>query len=243
MYNETMKKAMIWLSYALIWEVSARVVDRTIILPSFSTVMGIMVQQARSVSLWFALTQTLGRVVIGTAIALSMALVLSVSAERFTLLKPWLHPLIVVTKTIPNITYILLVLIWFSRELTVTIITLLILFPVLYSHLSTAIETVMPEYLDLSKLYPERFIHRVRHVVLPLIGPHIQEGIKTAIALGFKVGVMAELLGQVQPGLGYLMHLARQDVDTPSLFAYTGWMILIVVLIEKGLGQWGKRHD
>ncbi len=197
MYNETMKKAMIWLSYALIWEVSARVVDRTIILPSFSTVMGIMVQQARSVSLWFALTQTLGRVVIGTAIALSMALVLSVSAERFTLLKPWLHPLIVVTKTIPNITYILLVLIWFSRELTVTIITLLILFPVLYSHLSTAIETVMPEYLDLSKLYPERFIHRVRHVVLPLIGPHIQEGIKTAIALGFKVGVMAELLGQV----------------------------------------------
>lgn len=234
---------MIWLSYALIWEVSARVVDRTIILPSFSTVMGIMVQQARSVSLWFALTQTLGRVVIGTAIALSMALVLSVSAERFTLLKPWLHPLIVVTKTIPNITYILLVLIWFSRELTVTIITLLILFPVLYSHLSTAIETVMPEYLDLSKLYPERFIHRVRHVVLPLIGPHIQEGIKTAIALGFKVGVMAELLGQVQPGLGYLMHLARQDVDTPSLFAYTGWMILIVVLIEKGLGQWGKRHD
>ncbi len=39
------------------------------------------------------------------------------------------------------------------------------------------------------------------------------------------------------------MHLARQDVDTPSLFAYTGWMILIVVLIEKGLGQWGKRHD
>lgn len=243
MYNETMKKAMIWLSYALIWEVSARVVDRTIILPSFSTVMGIMVQQARSVSLWFALTQTLGRVVIGTAIALSMALVLSVSAERFTLLKPWLHPLIVVTKTIPNITYILLVLIWFSRELTVTIITLLILFPVLYSHLSTAIETVMPEYLDLSKLYPERFIHRVRHVVLPLIGPHIQEGIKTAIALGFKVGVMAELLGQVQPGLGYLMHMARQDVDTPSLFAYTGWMILIVVLIEKGLGQWGKRHD
>jgi len=149
---------MIWLSYALIWEVSARVVDRTIILPSFSTVMGIMVQQAQTASLWFALTQTLGRVVIGTAIALILALVLSVSAERFTLLKPWLHPLIVVTKTIPNITYILLVLIWFSRELTVTIITLLILFPVLYSHLSTAIETVMPEYLDLSKLYPERFI-------------------------------------------------------------------------------------
>lgn len=243
MYNETMKKALIWLSYALIWELSARLVDRAIILPSFSAVMLIMVQQAQTASLWMALMHTLGRVVIGTVIALILAVVLSVSAERFTFLKPWLHPLMVVTKTIPNITYILLVLIWFSRELTVTIITLLILFPVLYSHLSTAIETVMPEYLDLSKLYPERFIHRVKHVVLPLIGPHIQEGVKTAIALGFKVGVMAELLGQVQPGLGYLMHLARQDVDTPSLFAYTGWMILIVIGIEKGIGLWRKTDD
>jgi NitT/TauT family transport system permease protein len=238
-----MKKAGIWLSYALVWEVAARIVNRAIILPSFSGVILVMAQQALGSALWIALGQTLGRVLIGTVIALVVALTLSVTAERFVGLKPWLHPLILVTKTIPNITYILLVLIWFSRETTVTVITLLILFPVLYSHLSTAIDTVMPAYLDLSKLYPERFVHRVRYVILPLIAPHIQEGVKTAIALGFKVGVMAELLGQVQPGLGYLMHLARQDVDTPALFAYTGWMILVVVVIEKGLSLWKKSHD
>lgn len=243
MYNGTMKKAGIWLSYALVWEVAARIVNRAIILPSFSGVIQIMAQQALGSALWIALGQTLGRVLVGTIIALTIALVLSVTAERINGLKPWLHPLIVVTKTIPNITYILLVLIWFSRETTVTVITFLILFPVLYSHLSTAIDTVMPTYLDLSKLYPERFVHRVRYVILPLIAPHIQEGAKTAIALGFKVGVMAELLGQVQPGLGYLMHLARQEVDTPALFAYTGWMILVVVVIEKSLSLWRKSHD
>lgn len=243
MYNGTMKKAIVWLTYALIWELGALVVNKAIILPSFSDVALVMLNQAVGSSLWIGLGATLWRVVTGAVIALSCALVLSVSAERFAAIKPWLNPLIVITKTIPNITYILLVLIWFSREMTVTIITLLILFPVLYSHLSTAIDTVMPTYLDLSKLYPERFGHRVRHVILPLIAPHILEGVKTAVALGFKVGVMAELLGQVQPGLGYLMHLARQDVDTPALFAYTGWMILIVVVIEKGIGHWGKVHD
>ncbi len=243
MYNGTMKKAAIWLTYALLWELGARLVDKAILLPSFTHVMSVMIQQAQTASLWLALGQTLGRVMVGTAIALGLALVFSVSAERYTRIKPWLQPLVIVTKTIPNITYILLVLIWFSREMTVTIITLLILFPVLYSHLSTAIDTVMPTYLDLSKLYPERFVHRVRYVILPLIGPHIAEGVKTAIALGFKVGVMAELLGQVQPGLGYLMHLARQDVDTPALFAYTGWMIVVVVGIEKGIGLWRRTHD
>jgi NitT/TauT family transport system permease protein len=243
MYNKTMKKAAIWLTYALMWELGARWVDKAIVLPSFTHVLSVMLAQAQSVSLWFALGQTLGRVLLGTGIALGLALVLSVVAERYPGIKPWLRPLVMVTKTIPNITYILLVLIWFSRETTVTVITLLILFPVLYSHLSTAIDTVMPAYVDLSKLYPERFLQRVRSVILPLIGPHIAEGVKTAIALGFKVGVMAELLGQVQPGLGYLMHLARQEVDTPALFAYTGWMILIVMVIDKGIGHWGKPHD
>ena len=46
---------------------------------------------------------------------------------------------------------------------------------------------------------------------------------------------MAEILGQVQPGLGYLMHLARMNFETVDLFAYTAIMIMVVVLIEKGI--------
>jgi NitT/TauT family transport system permease protein len=243
MYNGIVKRLGIWLSYALIWELVARWVNRSIILPSFSGVVLTMGQQALGTELWVALWLTLGRVVVGATIALVLALALSVTAERFEAIKPWLHPIILITKTIPNITYILLVLIWFSRETTVTVITLFILFPVLYSHLSSAIDTIMPVYLDLSRLYPERFVHRVRYVILPLIVPHIWAGVQTAIALGFKVGVMAELLGQVQPGLGYLMHLARQNVDTVARFAYTGWMILVVYIIEFVIKLWRKNDE
>ena len=46
---------------------------------------------------------------------------------------------------------------------------------------------------------------------------------------------MAEILGQVQPGLGYLMHIARMNFETTDLFAYTAIMILVVVIIEKGI--------
>jgi len=53
---------------------------------------------------------------------------------------------------------------------------------------------------------------------------------------------MAELLGQVQPGLGYQLYLAKLDLNTTALFAYTGWMILTVVLSEKVIGHFKKDH-
>lgn len=235
-----MKRAGIWLVYALIWEGAARMVHRAIILPSFLQVISRMASQLSTETLYVSLGTSLLRVVIGTLIALILALSASLLVESRPKLKPWFRPLIVVSKTIPNITYILLILIWFSREMTVSVITLLILFPVLYSHLSTAIETILPEYNDLRQLFPESYPHRLVKVILPLIKPHLIESVQTAVSLGFKVGVMAELLGQVQPGLGYLLYLAKLDLDTTGLFAYTGWMIVTVVVSEKLIGAFRK---
>lgn len=235
-----MKKAGIWLFYALIWEVSALLVHRAIILPTFFSVIGLMFSQLSTPVFYVSLGASLIRVLIGTVIALVLALTTSLLVESYPALKPWFRPLVLVSKTIPNITYILIILIWFSREMTVSIITLLILFPVLYSHLSTAIETVLPEYNDLRALFPENYFHRLIKVILPLIKTHLIESIQTAFSLGFKVGVMAELLGQVQPGLGYQLYLAKLDLNTTALFAYTGWMIVTVVLLEKLIGQFKK---
>jgi len=235
-----MKKAGIWFLYAMIWEGAALLVHRAIILPSFTAVVTQMLTQMSTSVLYVSLFSSLFRVVIGTLIALVLALTTSLLVESYPHLKPWFRPLVLVSKTIPNITYILIILIWFSREMTVSIITLLILFPVLYSHLSTAIETTLPEYNDLRALFPENYVHRLIKVILPLIKVHLIESIQTAISLGFKVGVMAELLGQVQPGLGYQLYLAKLDLNTTALFAYTGWMILTVVLSEKLIGHFKK---
>jgi len=232
-----MKKIGIWLFYGCLWEGAAYLVHRAILLPSLTSVITLMFQQTQTSVLYISLGFSLFRVLIGTIFALILALTLSLLGESFPNLKAWFRPLILISKTIPNITYILIVLIWFSREMTVSLITLFILFPVLYSHLSTAIETIMPEYKDLHELFPENYFHRLIKVILPLIKVHLIESIQTAVSLGFKVGVMAELLGQVQPGLGYQLYLAKLDLNTTALFAYTAWMIVTVIMVEKSIGR------
>ena len=231
------RKVLIWLFYFIIWQMIAMIVNQSVILPSFLDVLNRLVYILSDVSFYNHLFITLFRVILGTLSAFVLSFIFAILSYDFKLINQALKPLVLVSKTIPNITYILLVLIWFSREMSVFFVTLLILFPVLYTQISTGLLGINPEHLEVLKLYPETYFHRLTKVIIPLIRISLFEGLKGALSLGFKVGVMAEILGQVQPGLGYLMHIARMNFETIDLFAYTAIMIMVVVLIEKSMDQ------
>jgi len=231
------RKILIWSLYFALWQIIAMVVNQAVILPSFSDVFMRLIQHLSQSTLYINLFYTLSRVILGTLIAFVFSLSFAIFSYDFKWIKQALNPLILISKTIPNITYILLVLIWFSRELSVLFVTILILFPVLYNQISISLVEINPELLELLKLYPETYYYRLIKVILPLIKGSLYEGIKGALSLGFKVGVMAEILGQVQPGLGYLMHIARMNFETVDLFAYTAIMIIVVILIEKTMDR------
>ena len=229
------RKVLIWILYFVIWQGIAMFVNQSIILPSFLDVFNRLVTILSDSPFYVHLFYTLFRVVLGTVVAFVLSFIFAILSYDFDFVDNALKPIVLISKTIPNITYILLVLIWFSREMSVFFVTLLILFPVLYTQISSALLGINPEHLEVLKLYPETYFYRLFKVILPLIKISLIEGIKGALSLGFKVGVMAEILGQVQPGLGYLMHLARMNFETVDLFAYTAIMIMVVVLIEKGI--------
>ncbi len=231
------RKILIWSLYFALWQIIAMVVNQAVILPSFSDVFMRLIKHLSQSILYINLFYTLSRVILGTLIAFVFSLSFAIFSYDFKWIKQALNPLILISKTIPNITYILLVLIWFSRELSVLFVTILILFPVLYNQISISLVEINPELLELLKLYPETYYYRLIKVILPLIKVSLYEGIKGALSLGFKVGVMAEILGQVQPGLGYLMHIARMNFETVDLFAYTAIMIIVVILIEKTMDR------
>jgi NitT/TauT family transport system permease protein len=231
------RKVLIWLFYFILWQGIAMMVNQSIILPSFLDVLNRLVYILSDSSFYNHLFITLFRVVLGTLSAFVLSFIFAILSYDFKWVEQALKPLVLVSKTIPNITYILLVLIWFSREMSVFFVTLLILFPVLYTQISTGLFGINPEHLEVLKLYPETYFHRLIKVIIPLIKIPLFEGLKGALSLGFKVGVMAEILGQVQPGLGYLMHIARMNFETVDLFAYTAIMILVVVIIEKSMDQ------
>lgn len=235
-----LKKLGIWSTYFMVWEVLALWVNKPIFFPSFHDVIKAMVLDLSLVSFWFALGTTLLRVSLGTGFAFILALCLALMSYHSKQLSAWLNPLLLISKTIPNITYILVILIWFSRETSVFVISLLVVFPVLYQQIYTGLLSLHPDLLEVERLYPETWFNHISKVLIPMIQLDLREGLILALSLSFKVGVMAEILGQVQPGLGYLLYSAKVNFDTTQIFALTAWMICGVYAIEKGLRKWIK---
>ena len=66
---------------------------------------------------------------------------------------------------------------------------------------------------------------------------HAAKSIHTAIAScdqrqSFQVGVMAEIIGQVQLGIGRQLNIARFNMDMTAIFAWTLWIILLLLILE-----------
>ena len=161
------RKVLIWLFYFILWQMIAMIVNQSVILPSFLDVLNRLVYILSDVSFYNHLFITLFRVILGTLSAFVLSFIFAILSYDFKLINQGLKPLVLVSKTIPNITYILLVLIWFSREMSVFFVTLLILFPVLYTQISTGLLGVNPEHLEVLKLYPETYFHRLTQVIIP----------------------------------------------------------------------------
>ena len=81
----------------------------------------------------------------------------------------------------------------------------------------------------------------LRRVYLPLLSSSIQASLSNGISLTFKVGVMSEIMGQVPMGIGRQMNLCRLTSDMTGVFAWTGWIILILLLMDALLHFAGRQ--
>ena len=109
------------------------------------------------------------------------------------------------------------------------IICFLILFPTIYSSLYNGWKDIDDELLSVMRLYQTSFIYRVRKVYFPLLKSSIYASIANGLSLACKVGIMAEIFSQVQIGIGRQMNLCRLNFDMIGLFAWTRWIVILLV--------------
>ena len=68
--------------------------------------------------------------------------------------------------------------------------------------------------------------------LIPQLIPEMLRTGKTALSMGFKVGVMAEILGSAGAGIGRQLAYSRITLNTAGIFAWTIIMILITQCID-----------
>jgi NitT/TauT family transport system permease protein len=190
---------------------------------------------------------TVQAIVLGFLVAVVFGVIgalLVVASDR---LRQALTPLLVTLQIIPKIAFAPLFLVWFGLGIVskVMVAFLIAFFPVL---INTAVgfAQVEPELMDLTRSIKARRAWVFLHVRLPNSLPYFFAGLRVASTLAVIGAVIAEFVGS-DTGLGYLIVVANNQLDTPlmlasiALVSALGLLLYgLLVALERVLTPWAR---
>ena len=216
----------------ILWQLIAAQMNNDFLFPYPYDVINRMLEQLVDPSFYQNVALTIIRSSLGLCFAFGLAFLCAYASYHSTVFYDLFYPILLLTRSVPNVAYIIIVLVWFGSEKSSAIVSFLIIFPTIFASLYHGLRYMDENLSKVLQLYPEKTSYRLWKVYIPLLKTEMISSFSNGLSLTFKVGVMAEILGQVQFGIGRQLNLCRITSDMIGIFAWTLWIILILLSIE-----------
>lgn len=229
------------LSILIIYILLSSLINKAYILPSIVEILISLKNIVFSSSFLMIIFTTIWRTLLGLIISFTIALILAFLAYFNENIRDFMHPIYVLLKTIPNITYIIIALLWLGRDGSAILVSFLVVFPIFYISILNALLNIDESLIELTEMYDVAILYKIRKVYLPLIKNDILTSLSNCCSLGFKVSIMAEILSQVKSGIGKELYFAKANFMMADIIAWTIIIILISSLVDYLLSLNKKR--
>ena len=169
--------------------------------------------------------------VLGFLLALLVALPLGYGLAKSRLLAAAVHPYLAAGQAMPAIVIAPLLVIWLGYGLVPNVILcmLIVLFPMVITTI-LGVQTLDQTLIDAARVEGASGWSLLAHIEFPLALPALLAGVRTGLTLSVMGAVVGEFVSGGDQGLGALVQLAKEQFDTPALFA-----TLIILGVLAGL--------
>ena len=113
-------------------------------------------------------------------------------------------------------------------------------FPAIAINVWQGVKSVDNKLLAMGRVYGVSRSRRFTHIVFPQIAPYLVASSRFGLGIIWKITVVAELIGQ-DSGIGFQLHYWFQLFNMPQVFAWTLFFTLIMLAIELGILQTGRK--
>lgn len=230
-----------------IWYIVAAAIGKEIIFPTPHKVAAAMGELLIEGQFYLSLLSSLLKIALSFLIALVFGVAFAVFAANGKFFDKLFYPLIIVARATPTMSIIFLCLLWFGKDISPMIVSLLVIFPILYSACLSAIRSCDERLLQMSKLYKVSKKTMVKKLYLPFVADKMYSESISVLSLNVKLIIAAEALSMSYMTLGRTMQIANDNLETARLFAVTVFAIILSVALEfslKGIRTliWRKRY-
>jgi ABC-type nitrate/sulfonate/bicarbonate transport system permease component len=172
---------------------------------------------------------TLVEVLLGLAVAVPLGVLLAVAMHLVRPLRDAAYPLLVASQAIPIVVLAPIFVLAFDYGIgpKVAIVALICFLPITVNLLD-GLRSVPPELLKLMRSLGASRLRSLRSVELPAALPYLFSGLKIAATVSVIGAVFGEWAG-ADEGLGRLVLLANNQLETPRVYAGTVLLTLMAV--------------
>lgn len=226
------KTAAVLLALA-VWQAVAMLIDSELILVTPIEVIKRLFTVWREPGFFASIAFTSSKIILGFLAAFFIGIGLGALAGRFRVAEILLWPWMLTVKSVPIASFVLIILLFVSSADISVFISFLIVLPIIYTNVLSAIKSTDSKLLEAAKLFGTPAKYRLLYIRLPQIKPYLISASSVGCGLAFKAGVAAELIGIPTGSIGEALYNAKIYLNSADLFAWTIIIILMSVLFEK----------
>ena len=231
--RKTLRTLAVVLFWLLIWQLAAALVGQELLLPSPLRVARELLRLAGGAEFWLTVAQSIRRVLTGIASAVLLGILLALLTHKSALLRALLSPVMTLVKSTPVASFIVLALVWIGRDSVPVFITALMVLPVVWANMTAALAQVDPQLTEMARVFAMPRGRVLRRVTVPSVLPAFRAALSSALGLGWKAGIAAEVLTVPKYAVGRMIYEAKLYLETTELFAWTVTVVLLSLVIER----------
>ena len=225
----------------IVYTIISKVVDVELITPSVGSVFKEFFAILGKGYFYKAVGGTLLRALIAYILSFALALILALLTKFCSPLRKAFSPIVALVRVLPTMSLILLALIWFKSFQATVSVAFFVIFPMLYTGICDAIDGVDKDLIEMARVYGVDKKRLVTKLYIPQALPSVFTSIKSSIGLNLKIVISAEVIAQTANSMGLYMQLAKINLDTATLLAWTVVAILVGGIVEVVVSLMAKK--
>ena len=233
MIKKIIKYSVISLIWIGIWQITAMIVGMELLLPTPWTVLLRLSELMLTLDFYKTVLYSLLRIILGMLAGTLIGVLGGTITALSSLAKDFFAPMLAVIKSTPVASFIILLVLWISRDSTPLIIAAMMVIPVVWSNVEAGIRNTDRSLLEMAKAYKMSVSAKIRHIYLPSIAPYFLTALRSSLSMAWKAGIAAEVLLEPIVSIGKMISDAKSYIETTDLFAWTVVVVMLSVIIEK----------
>jgi len=231
--NRLLKNLLATLFWVAAWHILALYWGNFLLLPTPFQVLKRAIELMQSVQFWQITVVSIGRIVLGAASAVLLGVVLAIVCSASPLMEALVAPVMTAVQAAPVASFAILVQLWIERDFVPVLICAMMVLPVVWSNVCTGIRQTDRQLLEMAKVYRLRRLQILRRIYIPSVLPYFQAACSSALGLGWKAGIAAEVLTVPGLSIGRMIAESKLYILTEDLFAWTLVVVLLSLFLQR----------